>query len=64
MGRGNESLFTGSWSHDQDGHHAHIMVKTLQKSSSPEPVGQFPRNLVCSTGNLSPSYFAKMMTLG
>ena len=26
MGRGNESLFTGSWSHDQNGHHTHIYV--------------------------------------
>ena len=24
MGRGNESLFAASGSHDQDGHHAHI----------------------------------------
>ena len=29
MGWGNESLFAESWSHDQDGHHAH-MVKTLK----------------------------------
>ena len=28
------------------------MVKTLQKSSSPEPAGGFPRNLVCSIGGL------------
>ena len=26
------------------------MVKTLQNSSSPEPAGRFPRNLVCSIG--------------
>ena len=25
MGRGNESLFMVSWSHDQDGHHIHII---------------------------------------
>ena len=31
------------------------MVKTLQKSSSPELAGGFPRNLVCSIGNSSPS---------
>ena len=31
------------------------MVKTTQKSSSPEPVGGFPRNLVCSIGDFSPS---------
>ena len=24
LGRGNERLFTASWSHDQDGRHAHI----------------------------------------
>ena len=49
MGRGNESLFAASGSHNQDGRQAHIyMVKTLQKSSSSEPKGRFPRNLVCS----------------
>ena len=32
------------------------MVKTLQKSSSPEPAGGFPRNLACSIGDSSPSY--------
>ena len=31
------------------------MVKTLQKSSTPEPVDRFPRNLVCSIGDASPS---------
>ena len=31
------------------------MVKTLQKSSSPELAGRFPRNLVCSIGDSSPS---------
>ena len=30
MGRGNESLFVGSGSHDQDGHHAHIWLKCFQ----------------------------------
>ena len=30
------------------------MVKTLQKSSSPEPAGRFSRNLVCSIGGLQP----------
>ena len=54
LGRGNESLFPASGSHDQDGRHAH-MVKTLQKSISPEPAGRFPRNLVCSIGDSSPS---------
>ena len=27
-----------------------IYGKNLKKSSSPEPAGRFPRNLVCSTG--------------
>ena len=31
------------------------MVKTIQKSSTPEPAGRFPRNLVCSIGDISPS---------
>ena len=30
------------------------MVKTLQKSSSPEPAGQFSQNLVCSIGDCCP----------
>ena len=53
LGRGNESLFAASGSHDQDGRQAHI--KTLQKSSSPEPAGRFSQNLVCSIGDASPS---------
>ena len=32
-----------------------IMVKTLKKSSSPEPAGRFSRNLVCSIGDSCPS---------
>ena len=56
LGRGNHILFAASGSHDQDGRHAHpYMVKTLQKSSSPEPAGRFSRNLVCSIGDSSPS---------
>ena len=38
------------------------MVKPLQKSSAPEPVDRFPRNLVCSIGHSCP--FVQMMTLG
>ena len=39
------------------------MVKTLQKSSSPEQAGRFPRNLVCNIGDSSQSYFFfQMMT--
>ena len=46
--QGNENPWSLCWSHDQDGRHALIWKKTLQKSSSPEPVDRFPRNLVCS----------------
>ena len=42
LGRGNDILFAA-------------MVKTLQKSSSPEPAGRFSRNFVCSIGDSSPS---------
>ena len=31
------------------------IVKTFQKSSSPEPVDWFPRNLVCRIGDSCPS---------
>ena len=40
------------------------IVKTLQKSSSSEPVDWFPRNLVCRIDDSCPSYFVQMMTLG
>ena len=30
LGRGNVSLFTASWSHDQDGRHAHIWYKPFK----------------------------------
>ena len=43
---------------------APIYGKNTQKSSSPEPAGRFPRNLVCSIGDSSPSSFAQMMMLG
>ena len=43
MGSGIEILFEKSWSHDHS------------KSSSPEPMGRFPRNLACSSGDSSPS---------
>ena len=42
------SLYLGQMTHPN-------MVKTLQKSSSPEPMGRFTRNLVCSIGDSSPS---------
>ena len=54
LGRGNESLFAASGSHDQDRPPRPYMVKTLQKSSQ-EPAGGFSRNLVCSIQDFSPS---------
>ena len=36
------------------------MVKTLQKSSSPEPAGRFSQNLVCSIGDSCPSLLAHL----
>ena len=38
------------------------MVKTTQKSSSTEPAGRFPRNLVFTISDSSPSKLDKMMT--
>ena len=52
--QGNENLMTWCWSHDKMAT-APIYGKTLQKSSSPEPEGWFPGNLVCSIGDSSPS---------
>ena len=40
-----------------------IYGKKLKKSSSPEPKGQWPWNLVCSIGCLSTTKFVQMMTL-
>ena len=40
------------------------MEKTLQKSSSPEPEGRWPRDLVCSIGDMGPTKFVQMMILG
>ena len=50
MGRGDESLIAKAKMAATP-----IYGKTTQKSSSPEPVGPFPRNLVCSIKDLSPS---------
>ena len=41
-----------------------IYGKNLQESSSPEPKGRWPWNLVCSIGCLSTTKFIQMMTLG
>ena len=40
------------------------MVKTFQKSSSPEPEGRWPWDLVCSIGVVGPTKFVQMMILG
>ena len=40
-----------------------IYGKIPLKSSTPEPAGQFSRNLVCSIGDSSPSWSGQMMTL-
>ena len=39
-------------------------VKNLKKSSSPEPKGRWPWNLVCIIGGSSTTKFVQMMTLG
>ena len=39
------------------------MVKTLQKSSSPEPEGRWPWDLVCSIWVVGPNKFVQMMIL-
>ena len=54
MGRGDERLI-GNLGHMTKMAATSIYGKTTQKSSSPEPVGRFPRNLVCSIGDFSPS---------
>ena len=40
------------------------MVKTLKKSSSAEPEGRWPWDLVCSIGVVGPTKFVQMMILG
>ena len=40
------------------------MVKTLKKSSSPEPEGRLPLDLVCSIRDVGPTKFVQMMILG
>ena len=55
LGRENESVVRGiqvTWPRWPP---RPYMVKTLQKSSSPEPADRFPLNLVCSIGDSSPS---------
>ena len=40
------------------------MVNTLKKSSSPEPEGRWPWDLVCSIWVVGPTKFVQMMILG
>ena len=53
---GDANWFKCSWSHD--------VVKTLQKSSLPEPEGRRPWDLVCSIRVVGPTKFDQMMILG
>ena len=56
LGRGNECLFAASGLGQMTKMAtAPICGKTLQKSSSPESVDRFPRNLVCSIWDSCPS---------
>ena len=41
-----------------------IYGKTLKKSSSPEPIGQWPWNLVCSIVCASTTKIVQIITLG
>ena len=41
-----------------------IYGKTLKMSSSLEPKGQWPLDLVCSIGDVGPTRFAQMINLG
>ena len=64
---GNENLYKWVGSHNQHGHHAHIygdMVKTFKKSSSPEPIDQWPWNIVCSIVYASTTKDLQIMTPG
>ena len=63
LGQGKRKFVHGTWVTLPRWPPRPYMVKTLQKSSSPEPACQFLRNLVCSIGDSSPSLFFQMMTL-
>ena len=41
-----------------------IYDKKCLKSSSPEPDGQWPLDLVCCIGDVGPTKFVQMMILG
>ena len=41
-----------------------IMVKTIKKTSSPEPEGRWPWDLICSIGDVRPTKFVQIMILG
>ena len=64
VGRGNESLFGGVWVTWPKWPPRPYMVETLKKTSSPEPKGQWHRGFVYSIGDLGPTKFVHMMTLG
>ena len=55
LGKGKRKFVRGIWVTWPRWPPGPYMVKTLQKSSSPEPVGRFLWNLVCSIGDSSSS---------
>ena len=59
----NENLYRWVWSHDQHGRMP-IYGKNLKKASSPEPIDQWPWNLVCSIAYGSTTKVVQFMTLG
>ena len=54
VGQGNESLLGGVWVTWTRWPPGPYVVKTLQKSSSPEPNGQWPCGFICSIGDAGP----------
>ena len=63
LGRGNESLFKRSWSHDQDGGHAHLWLKPLTnpllQNQKADDLGTW-----CIALDVGPTRLAQMMILG
>ena len=63
MGKGKE-IFPNGHGHMTKMAAMPICGKNLKKSSSPEPKGWWPWNVVCSIGCSSTTKFVQMMTLG
>ena len=64
LGRGNERLFKRSWSHDQDGRHAHIWLKSLKNLLLRNQKADDLETWYCSIGCSSTTNFVQMMTQG